>query len=446
LKPLKPVIFHQVDRNPPAQQTTPRNVYAFGLTSLFNDTATEMAYWVLPAFIASLGAGAAQLGIIEGIAESVASFVKLFSGYVADRVDRRKPLVVGGYVAANAVKPLLALVTSWWQVLGIRFVDRFAKGVRGTSADVMVAESVDPANLGSAYGLIQAMDSAGAIAGPLLALALIGHFGTRGVFAAAAVPGALCVLAAWVGIRETSSKLQAPSSQESRSQGTSSQFSVLSSQKNRPPTSTDKGNKRSGTRIHLPFGFYYVLVVVTLFSLGNSSDMFLVLRAGNVGIPASQSPLLGLVFNVMFTLFSWPAGKFSDRFSRSGSSRARIAAAGYGVFAIVYLVFALAPSRGAIWLTMAFYGLFYALTNPVLKALVVETVGSDVRGRALGIYYFTSSIAILFASIITGALWKAYGAAVPFYLSAGIAAVSAMALLAHRERTALSSQLLALSS
>lgn len=401
---------------PPTRQTTPRNVYAFGLTSLFNDTATEMAYWVLPAFIASLGAGAAQLGIIEGIAESVASFVKLFSGYLADRVDRRKPLVVGGYVAANAVKPLLALVTSWWQVLGIRFVDRFAKGVRGTSADVMVAESVDKSQLGSAYGLIQAMDSAGAIAGPLLALALIGHFGMRGVFAAAAVPGALCVLVAWIGIREVGSRRSALGSRP------------LDSNAGSDETRAESREPKAAAQLRLPFAFYYVLAVVMLFSLGNSSDMFLVLRAGNVGIPASQSPLLGLVFNVMFTLFSWPAGKVSDHFSRS-----TIAAAGYGVFAIVYFVFALAPSRTAIWLTMAFYGLFYALTNPVLKALVVETVGNDVRGRALGIYYFASSVAILLASIITGALWKLYGAAVPFYLSAAIATVAAIALLAHRE-------------
>ncbi len=177
----------------------------------------------------------------------------------------------------------------------------------------------------------------------------------------------------------------------------------------------------------LPLGFYYVLAVVTLFSLGNSSDMFLVLRAGNIGIPASRAPLLGLVFNITFTLLSWPAGKFSDRFSRSA-----IAAAGYFVFAIVYFVFALAPSQLAIWLTMAFYGLFYALTNPVLKALVVETVPGEARGRALGIYFFLTSLTTLLASVITGALWKAYGAPVPFYLSAGIAAFSAFALLAHR--------------
>jgi MFS family permease len=393
---------------PPPAQSTPRNVYAFGLTSFLNDTASEMAYWVLPAFLASLGAGPAQLGIIEGIAESVSSFAKLFSGYVTDRAARRKPIVVGGYFVANAVKPLLALVSSWWQILGIRFCDRFAKGMRGTARDVMVAESVEPSRIGSAYGLIQAMDSAGAIAGPLLALAVIGRFGMRGVFASAAIPGALCVVVASLGIREV------------HRAGSSSVERRASSPVPIPPTKSEWLPK-------LPLGFYYVLAVVTLFSLGNSSDMFLVLRAGTIGIPASRAPLLGLVFNLMFTLFSWPAGKFSDRFSRSA-----IAAAGYFVFAIVYFVFALAPSQLAIWLTMAFYGLFYALTNPVLKALVVESVARDVRGRALGIFSFLTSLTTLLSSIITGALWKMYGPAVPFYFSAGIAAVSACALLAHR--------------
>src|SRR5450755_2640828 len=189
-----------MDAPPPANSpATPRNIYVFGATSFLNDTASEMAYWVLPAFLATLGAGPEKLGIIEGIAESVASFAKLFSGYVTDRVSERKPIVVSGYVVANAVKPLLALVSSWWQILGIRFSDRFAKGVRGTARDVMVAESVDTSGLGSAYGMIQAMDSAGAIAGPLLALAVIGRFGMRGVVASAAVPGALCGGVAWMG-------------------------------------------------------------------------------------------------------------------------------------------------------------------------------------------------------------------------------------------------------
>src|SRR5229473_228326 len=191
------------DRPSEHEPSATRNLYAFGITSFLNDTASEMAYWVLPAFLASLGAGPAQLGLIEGIAESVASFAKLFSGYLTDRISRRKPLVVAGYVVANAVKPLLAMVTVWWQILPIRFVDRLAKGVRGAPRDVMVAESVPENRLGSAYGLIQSMDSAGAIAGPMTAFVLLARYGTRSVFWAAAVPGALCVLVALFGIRET---------------------------------------------------------------------------------------------------------------------------------------------------------------------------------------------------------------------------------------------------
>lgn len=135
-----------------------RNVYAFGATSFLNDTATEMAYWIIPAFLASLGAGPAKLGIIEGIAESVASFAKLFSGYLTDRVPRRKPLVVAGYIVANVVKPVLAVATRWWHVLFIRFADRLAKGIRGAPRDVMLAESVERNRLGSAFGLLQAME------------------------------------------------------------------------------------------------------------------------------------------------------------------------------------------------------------------------------------------------------------------------------------------------
>ncbi|HMD47859.1 MAG TPA: MFS transporter, partial [Bryobacteraceae bacterium] len=187
------------------QRSSPpsRNIYVFGITSFLNDTATEMAYWVLPAFLATLGAGPAQLGLIEGVAESVASFAKLFSGYLTDHIQRRKPVVVAGYAVANAVKPLLAVVTAWPQILLIRFADRLAKGVRGAPRDVMVAESVPSYRLGSAYGLIQSMDSAGAIAGPLAALFLLARFGIRSVFWAAAIPGALCVLVALLGIRET---------------------------------------------------------------------------------------------------------------------------------------------------------------------------------------------------------------------------------------------------
>jgi MFS family permease len=392
------------DRSAEHEPSAERNIYAFGFTSFLNDTASEMAYWVLPAFLASLGAGPAQLGLIEGIAESVASFAKLFSGYLTDHISRRKPVVVAGYFAANAVKPLLAMVTAWPQILLIRFTDRLAKGVRGAPRDVMVAESVPKERLGSAYGLIQSMDSAGAIAGPLVALILLGRFGIRSVFWAAAVPGALCVLVALLGIRER--RRAAPGGQG----GTA----VLSTQEFEP------GAASRGERITLPASFYFVLVAVTLFSLGNSSDMFLVLRAQNVGIRVALAPLLGLVFNITYTLASWPAGWFSDHVSRR-----LVGSAGYVIFAVVYFIFGSAPSALTIWVAMAVYGFYYALTQPVLKALVVETVDSKVRGRALGIYFFVTSVATLAASLITGELWKHYGAAIPFYFSAGMALVAA---------------------
>jgi MFS family permease len=390
------------------EPSTSRNIYAFGLTSFLNDTASEMAYWVLPAFLASLGAGPAQLGLIEGVAESVASFAKLFSGYLSDRIDRRKPVVVAGYFVANAVKPLLALVTAWPQILLIRFTDRLAKGMRGAPRDVMVAESVPKNRLGAAYGLIQSMDSAGAIAGPLVALVLLARYGIRNVFWAAAGPGALCVLVALIGIREK--RRAASGGQPEAAVSTPEKFTTH-------PASL------SG-RITLPASFYLVLVSVTLFSLGNSSDMFLVLRAHDVGIAVALAPLLGLVFNITYTLASWPAGWFSDRVSRR-----LVGSAGYIIFAAVYFVFGRASSTLSIWIAMAVYGFYYALTQPVLKALVVESVGESVRGRALGIYFFVTSVATLAASLITGELWKHYGAAIPFYFSAAMALVAAGILL-----------------
>lgn len=253
-----------------------------------------MAYWILPAFLTSLGAGPAALGLIEGIAESVASFAKLFSGYLTDRLRPRKPIVVFGYALANIMKPVLAVTHHWWHVLLVRFADRMAKGIRGAPRDVMLAESADPAKMGSAFGLLQAMDSAGAIAGPLIALLLISRLGFRGVFWVAAVPGLLSVIVIATLARETGH-------------------------------SKSSGKPRSvGTLGRLPPRFYYVVAAVTLFSLGNSSDMFLVLRAQSAGIAPRFAPLLGLVFNLVYTAASWPAGRLSDRLPRNPAGRRRI--------------------------------------------------------------------------------------------------------------------------
>ena len=386
-----------------------KTVHIFGATSLLNDTASEMAYWILPAFLTSIGAGPATLGIIEGIAESVASFAKLFSGFFADRIRRRKPVVVAGYVVANAVKPLLGWATGAWQVLFIRFADRLAKGVRGAPRDVMLADSVPRQEVGSAFGLLQAMDSAGAIAGPLLALWIMssawGHtFGARAVFWAAAIPGALCIAIVAIGLRE------------------------------RPhdPSVEVKKTRFADPRV-LPACYWWVLSAIALFSIGNSSDMFLVLRAQSLGIPASHTPLIGLVFNITYTLFAWPAGMLSDRAAaEKGSPRWRysIVGAGLVVFAIVYGAFARGMSHTGVYLAMAFYGLYYALTAPVLKAVVIDAVPREHRGGAFGIFDFATSVCVLLASTITGFLWKNFGAALPFHVSSLLALVAAAMVFA----------------
>jgi MFS family permease len=371
------------------------NVYVFGLASLFNDTATEMAYWILPAFLVSLGAGPAALGLIEGMAESVAALGKLASGYLTDFTPRRKPLVVIGYSLANFVKPFLAVCASWWQVLLIRLADRTAKGIRGTPRDVMLSESVETTRIGNAFGLLQSMDSAGAVLGPLAAWLILSKLGSiRAVFWLAAIPGLIAIVA------------------------------VLFAVETRRQASPANVHATTMGPAHLSGRFYYMLAAVLVFSLGNSSDMFLVLRAQQTGIQPALAPLFGLVFNVTYTAASWPAGWLSDRRSRNV-----IAAMGYFTFAITYFTFAAAPGRTALWLMMALYGFYYALTSPVLRALVVEAAPAESRGRAFGIFYFSTSVVTLLASVLTGQLWKHFGAALPLYLSGGLAVVAAIMLL-----------------
>jgi MFS family permease len=254
-------------------------------------------------------------------------------------------------------------------------------------------------NVGSAFGLLQAMDSAGAIAGPLLALLLIRHIGIRGVFWFAAIPGAISIIAVVMFARETGKRVSATAESKKKTSGPLSPL------------------------------FYYLMFAVALFSIGNSSDMFLVLRAQNVGIGAAFAPLLGLVFNITYTAFSWPAGKLSDTMSKKG-----LVAAGYIVFAVVYGVFAMAPSKAAIWGAFAFYGLYYALTQPVLRAMVSQAAPPESRGRAFGIFYFVTSVTALLASVITGELWKHYGPAMPFYLSSALALIAAIMVMAAPSR------------
>lgn len=379
------------------------NVFALGLVSFFNDTASEMIYWLLPQFVVSvLGAGPALLGLIESVAESVASFSKLGAGYLADRVGRRKPLVVAGYVLANAVKPLFALAQTWWQVFALRFTDRVGKGVRGAPRDLMVTESVEAASRGGAFGLRQTMDSAGALAGPLLAILLLPVVAgsLRVIFWLAAIPGLISVLLVVFAVRET------------RPEGEPKTPTLLT-----PRTTLFAG---------LPRCFYAFVAAAALLSLANFSPMFLVLRAQQLGIATSLAPALGLIFNLVFTLAAYPLGWLSDRMPRRF-----LIAAGWLVFAGVQLSFARAgpePSKvRLVWFLFALYGLYWA-SEPAQRALVADLVPLERRGTAFGLFGLVVSVALLFASLLAGALWEIYGPAVPFYVSSGLSLL-AVALL-----------------
>ena len=265
---------------------------------------------------------------------------------------------------------------------------------------------------------MQAMDTAGAIAGPLIALLLVTglHRDIRTVFWVAAIPGLLSIVVVALFATETRKKAVPAAALGSATNPHADVLNPGDLVRN-PPA--------------IPGSFYFVITAVGLFSLGASSDMFLVLRAQELGVAVAQAPLLGLVFNVVYTLASWPAGKLSDRVSKP-----LIAAAGYLVYAVTYAAFATALPKPFVWVMMGFYGLFYALTSPVLRALIAATVPPAVRGRALGIYYFVSSISMLLASVLTGTLWSWYGAALPLGLCGGLAFIAALMLIVHHFRSA----------
>jgi MFS family permease len=389
-----------------AAKRLPRNVWALSWVAFFNDTSTEMSYWLLPQFLVGvLGAGPMVFGLIEGAAETVSSFARLFSGWLSDRLRKRKPLVGAGYTAANIVKPWLAVATSWGQVFCIRFADRAAKGFRGAPRDALLADSVSQARRGAAFGLRQAMDTAGAVLGPLAALALLPLFSgnLRTVFWLAAIPGAICILLVWLAVSEV-----------------------------RPPGEGMHGDASSrgvGEHCHTPLKSWnrtlvVMLVAVGLFSLGNSSDLFLILRAQNLGVRAALAPGLGLLFNVVYTSLSWPAGRLSDRIPRR-----TLVILGYLTYGAVYLGFSLAPGARLVWILFAVYGAYYAMTEGVLLAWIADLVPSSSRGSVFGVFHWVAGVAAFPASLLAGWLWRQYSPATPFFISALLSCGAAILLL-----------------
>jgi MFS family permease len=400
------------DMTPPAGERSRREtlrdrlpvaVVLLGFTSLFTDVGTEMIFPLLPVFLTeALRAGPAYLGLVEGAADTVSSLLKLASGFIADRTHRRKPLVLFGYGLASAVRPFVALATRPWHVLAVRVTDRVGKGLRSSPRDALIADAAGD-RVGRAFGFHQAMDNAGAVVGPLLATGLIAlSLTVRQVFWVAVIPGAIATLLV-AFVKEPAR----PSA-----------------------TATASGTATPAPRAKLltPTLVSY-LVILGVFSLGNSSDAFLLLRARALGLTTAEIPVLWSVLNLSKVVWAYVGGDAADRIPR-----ARLVAGGWVVYALVYLGLGRATQAWHVWALFVLYGVFYGLTEPVEKALVRDLAPAGQRGRAYGAYNFVVGVTALPAGLLMGVLWRELGATAALEVGAALAAVSGVALLAWDAR------------
>jgi MFS family permease len=370
------------------------NVWAMGVVSFLTDFSTEMIYPLLPLFLTrTLGASVGFVGVLEGLAESTASVLKLFSGWWTDRLGVRKPIVAAGYTLSSVSKPLVALAGAPWHVLLIRFVDRVGKGIRTSPRDALIADSVSPTQRGQAFGLQRTMDHAGAIAGPLVGAALLAALPDRYrlVFALAAVPALLSVLVIFLFVREIP-----------------------------PPVGARKAPPQLTLR---PFDrrFRRYLAILLLFTLGNSSDAFLLLRAQQVGMAAALIPLAWVALHVVKMITSLPAGLLSDRVGRRS-----LILGGWAIYAAVYLGFAAASHPFQIWALFLVYGVYFGLTEGIEKAFVADLVPEHLRGTAYGVFNFAIGVGAFPASAIMGLLWDWSGPTVAFSYGAALALLAAI--------------------
>ncbi|HEY4744500.1 MAG TPA: MFS transporter [Desulfuromonadaceae bacterium] len=377
------------------------NVLILGLVSLLTDISSEMIYPLLPLFVTTiLGAGPAFLGVIEGVAESTAALLKLASGIVSDRVQGRKRLILAGYGLSSLSRPLIAVAGSPLFVLLVRFSDRIGKGVRTSPRDALIADSTAPALRGKAYGFHRSMDHVGAIIGPLLATGLLAWFVSdlRTVFWLSAIPGLLAVILIMIKVRDMPRPMPAA---------------------------------RAGHGIAPGKNIRIYLLILLLFTLGNSSDVFLLLRAGQLGVTPARIPLLWTLFHLVKMLASMPFGTLSDRIGRR-----RVIVAGWGVYALAYAGFGLAASELQIWLLFAWYGLFYGMTEGVEKAYLTDLARPEERGSAFGWYNFAVGIGALPASLIFGLVWQKVSPQAAFGFGACLACLAALLLFAFPPRPA----------
>ena len=372
---------------------------SLGWVSFLTDIGSEMIFPLLPLFLASLGgAPAMALGWIEGTAESTSSALKIVSGRMADRLRRRKPLVVAGYSLSSAIRPLMSLAGSWVAVLVFRFVDRIGKGVRSAPRDALIA-SVTPADRrGAAYGLHRAFDNAGAVAGPLIAAGLMAGFALplRTVFALTAIPGALAVAVLLFAVRERPRPDQAAKE-------------------------VSPGARKTGP---LPAAFWRIASVVTLFTLAASSDSFLLLKARDVGIPIALIPVLWAFSNAVRAGFSRWGGGLSDRLGRR-----TLLLSAWSLYAVCYAAFSWVTAPIVLTLVIGVYSLYAALSEGTERALVADLVPEGSRGRAFGWLHGMTGLAALPASVGFGWIWQTHGSKAAFLVGASIAATAVLALL-----------------
>ena len=382
-----------------------RTVIALSVVSLLTDLSSEIIYPLLPLFLTSvLGASAATLGAIEGAAETTAALLRLASGWWSDRVRRRKPLVLAGYALAALARPLIALATGAGQVLAVRLTDRVGKGIRGAPRDALIADAVSPALRGRAFGVHRAADHLGAVAGPLVAFALLQGAGLplRTVFLLAAVPGLAAVAVLWWGVRE----------------------SPRADAAHRPPAAAAVAVPGLAGDGALGATFWRYLGVLLLFTLGNASDAFLLLRAADLGVATALVPLLWALLHVVKSASSALGGDLSDRLGRRP-----LIVAGWLVYAAVYLLFARASAAWHAWALFTVYGVYFGLTEGVEKALVADLAPAGRRGTAFGWYNLAVGIGALPASVIFGLVWDRAGPAAAFQLGAGLAFAAAVGFM-----------------
>jgi MFS family permease len=382
-----------------------RNVYVLAVVSFFTDVSSEMIYPLLPAFLTTaLGASASFIGGIEGAAESTAALLKLASGWWSDRVHRRKPLVVFGYGLASIVRPLVAIATSASQVLAIRVTDRIGKGIRNSPRDALIADSVDPSIRGRAFGFHRAGDNAGGVVGPLVAFSFLtwGHVSLRHVFWFAAIPAALAMVSLVAGVKEVPRHVSPPSRADANLAGPSE-----------------------------PLGgrFWGFLFVVFLFTLGNSTDAFLLLRAQQLGVAIALAPILWAFLHIVKTTSSTPGGALSDRIGRKPTL-----IAGWLIYAAVYFAFGRASATWHAWALFAVYGLFFGLTEGTERAFVSDLVPGSRRGTAFGWYYLAIGLGALPASVLFGELWDHVSPRVAFDVGASLALAAAAGIVFVRRR------------